>query len=160
VIQGTRNGRISGYTAPRRIADRFARRLARAAVDADVIAYATRWLSASMQGAWYMGHGAVVRITAARRGRYGLGACHANAGWLARRWPQRYVWWTGYALTPGAFGGLDNHSWVCRDGQHIEVTYDVPAVFYLGVPIEPAPRCGFCGHPNDCTAFRALGRHP
>ena len=121
--------------------------------------YAAGVLEASCQGRWFLAHGQVVTIATRRPGRYGLGRCHANAGWLARRWPHRYVWWTGYALGPGGF--LDNHSWVCRDGQHVEVTYDAPAPFYLGVPIPPAAMtCPVCTHPNDCTAFRALGQHP
>jgi hypothetical protein len=38
---------------------------------------------------------------------------------------------------------LDNHSWVqLPDGSHVEVTYEKPAAFYLGVPVPLALLAG------------------
>jgi len=77
---------------------------------------------------WHFKNGSIVSVQEVRRGRFGKGQCHANAGWLARRWPERYEWWTGYARIP-KFGGFDNHSWVrVVDGPHVEVTYDTPSL--------------------------------
>ncbi len=117
--------------------------------------YVADVLSISTQGRWYLEHGQAVKVYSTRRGRWGLGKCHSNARWLARRWPHRYELWTGYALSPS--GGLDNHSWVrVSDGEFIDVTYSEPAEFYLGVPVpvEALSLVGACGnHPNDCMAW-------
>ena len=95
------------------------------------------------------------------RSGFGKGQCHANAGWLARRWPERYEWWTGYAQIP-KFGGFDNHSWVrVVDGPHVEVTYDTPSLFYVGVRVPPSLfsrlREDSSFQPNERVALEALG---
>lgn len=117
-------------------------------------------LRLSVQGRWYLENACVVEVAGARKGRWGLGGCHANAAWLSRRWPQHYRWWTGYAVSD--LGMVDNHSWVQRpDGSHLEVTYDQPASAYLGVPVpaavtrEHVAACTF--HPNECVALFAAG---
>jgi len=119
----------------------------------------TRVLSESKQGRWYLENGEIVTVTEHRPGRWGMGSCHPNARWLAHRWPGHYRWWVGYALMPD-WNYPDNHPWVQRDGTHIEVTYDQPSGFYIGVPmVEVGPHV-CTGHPNDCRAWTTLGSHP
>jgi len=122
-------------------------------------------LPSTVQGRWFLEHGDVVEVSECRRGRWGLGACHSNARWLARRWPAHYRWWVGYALMPEAWPGdimPDSHSWVQRaDGTHLEVTYDRPSRFYIGVPMSTEiPAHGCMGHPNECLAWFNMGDHP
>ena len=117
--------------------------------------------SLCVQMRWHFKNGSIVSVQEVRRGRFGKGQCHANAGWLARRWPERYEWWTGYARIP-KFGGFDNHSWVrVVDGPHVEVTYDTPSLFYVGVRVPPSLfsrlREDSSFHPNERVALEALG---
>ena len=118
------------------------------------------YLGFSLQGRWYLENAEVVPVDHARQGRYGLGSCHANAKWLARRWPNHYRWWSGYAVDQ-MIGIVDNHSWVqLADASHLEVTYDTPAHLYLGVPVpdlgeDHYAQCTF--HPNECVALMAAG---
>lgn len=111
-----------------------------------------------LQGRWYLEHGTVAPVRSVRSGRFGLGRCHSNSSWLGKRWPSRYRIWTGYALGPTP--NLDNHSWVQRvgSGEHVEVTWSEPGRFYLGVPVPPAEFRLCTLHPNQCVAFRALGK--
>jgi hypothetical protein len=120
--------------------------------------YVVDRLSYSVQGRWFLEHGHVFSVSEARQGRWGLGKCHSNARWLARRWPEHYQWWTGYAAVPWG-DHLDNHSWVrLTDGTHVEVTYFEPSSFYIGVPVPGTFFGCVCGgHPNDCLPFRELG---
>lgn len=126
-----------------------------------VPAWASEYLSLSAQGRWYLGHGRIVPVRQHRRGRFGLGRCHSNASWLARRWPAHYERWVGYGAADRRFGLVDNHSWVRSlvDGEHIEVTWGEPGAFYIGVPVSAGFSCACVTfHPNECTALRALGR--
>lgn len=82
-------------------------------------------LERTAEGRWFLEHGTRVEVRQVRRGRPGL-ASHSNASWLAARWPRWYVWWTGYALAPGA-NLVNCHSWVQGGAVHIEVTHDEPS---------------------------------
>jgi hypothetical protein len=121
-----------------------------------------RHLEATVQGRWYLDNGQVVVVECVRAGRWGQGFCHANSRWLSRRWPDRYRWWTGYALADVAgYPFTENHSWVQQaDGTHVEVAYPAPARIYVGKPApEGFEHAGCTLHPNECVALRALGRH-
>lgn len=123
--------------------------------------YFLQTLEATRSGRWYLDSGQLVSVEHVRPGRWGVGHCHANSRWLSRRWPDRYRWWTGYALSNTLVLGLvENHSWVQRlDGTYMEVTYPAPATLYIGVPVpdgfQQGTRCLL--HPNECLAFSVLG---